>query len=108
MVSILRQIVAFPLSWHPQYNLDFCYITPQIIVTSSPSSTYPQRAYRNPDDKLVEFLDNKHGKDWAIWEFRAEGTGYSDDKMYKRVNHFPWPESAAAIWTGASDHNQYA
>ncbi|CZR64902.1 related to protein-tyrosine phosphatase [Phialocephala subalpina] len=92
MVSLLRQIVAFPLSWYPEYGLDFCYVTPQIIATSGPSSTYPQRAYRNPDDKLVKFLDYKHGKEWAIWEFRAEGTGYSDDKMYGRVNHFPWPD----------------
>lgn len=38
------------------------------------------------------FLDRKHGEDWAVFEFRAEGTGYPDDKVYGRVHHFPWPD----------------
>ncbi|KAI9152157.1 Pore membrane protein of 33 kDa [Paramyrothecium foliicola] len=60
--------------------------------SSGPSQTYPQRAYRNPLDRLVEFLDSKHGSDWAIWEFRAEGTGYPDHLVYNRVRHYPWPD----------------
>lgn len=63
-----------------------------VIATSGPSSNYPQRAYRNPLDALVTFLDNKHGKDWCIWEFRAEGTGYPDSEVYGRIHHFPWPD----------------
>lgn len=63
-----------------------------VVVTSGPSSTYPQRAYRNPTDALVKWLDSKHGKEWAIWEFRAEGTGYPDSEVYNRVNHYPWPD----------------
>ncbi|POR37714.1 Pore membrane protein of 33 kDa, partial [Tolypocladium paradoxum] len=59
---------------------------------SGPSQTYPQRAYRNPLDQLVAFLDAKHGQDWAIWEFRAEGTGYPDDAVYGRIRHYPWPD----------------
>jgi protein-tyrosine phosphatase len=92
MASFIRQIVAFPFSWCPEYGLDFSYVTSQIIVLSGPTSTYPQRAYRNPINKLVKFLDNRHGQDWVIWEFRAEGTGYFDDKVSGRVNHFPWPD----------------
>jgi protein-tyrosine phosphatase len=49
-------------------------------------------AYRNPLDQLVKFLDSKHGKDWAIWEFRAEGTGYPDKEVYDRIWHYPWPD----------------
>lgn len=60
--------------------------------SSGPSHTYPKRAYRNPLDKLVEFLDSKHNKNWAIWEFRAEGTGYPDDLVYNRILHYPWPD----------------
>lgn len=60
--------------------------------SSGPSQTYPQRAYRNPLDRLVAFLDSKHGKNWAIWEFRAEGTGYPDDLVYNRIRHYPWPD----------------
>lgn len=63
-----------------------------MIATSGPSSTYPQRAYRNPTDALVKFLDYKHGIDWAIWEFRAEGTGYPDSEVYNRIRHYPWPD----------------
>lgn len=63
-----------------------------MIATSGPSSTYPQRAYRNPTDALVKFLDLSHGENWAIWEFRAEGTGYPDSEVYGRIRHYPWPD----------------
>lgn len=92
MASFLRQIVAGPRSRHPEAGLDLCYVTDQIIATSGPSGTYPQRAYRNPLDQLVKFLDYKHGEEWAIWEFRAEGTGYPDSEVYGRVWHYPWPD----------------
>jgi protein-tyrosine phosphatase len=61
-------------------------------VTSGPSSVWPKKAYRNPLDQLVSFLDKKHREDWAIFEFRAEGTGYPDSKVYNRIHHFPWPD----------------
>ncbi|KAL8827142.1 MAG: hypothetical protein Q9191_003371, partial [Dirinaria sp. TL-2023a] len=111
--SLLRQIVAGPRSRHPEAGLDLCYVTDNsgykyavscivgfilkflsdlVIATSGPSSTYPQRAYRNPTDALVKFLDYKHGANWAIWEFRAEGTGYPDSEVYGRIRHYPWPD----------------
>lgn len=92
MASILRQLVAGPRLRHPEARLDLCYVTDDIIATSGPSSTYPKRAYRNPTDSLVRFLDSKHGEDWSIWEFRAEGTGYPDEEVYGRIHHFPWPD----------------
>ncbi|KAL8937173.1 MAG: hypothetical protein Q9211_003821 [Gyalolechia sp. 1 TL-2023] len=92
MASILRQIVAGPRQKHPEAGLDLCYVTDNIIATSGPSSTFPQRAYRNPTDALVKFLDYKHGTHWAIWEFRAEGTGYPDSEVYGRIRHYPWPD----------------
>lgn len=61
-------------------------------ASSGPSQTYPQRAYRNPLDRLVAFLDAKHPDNWAIWEFRAEGTGYPDEAVYGRIRHYPWPD----------------
>lgn len=61
--------------------------------SSGPSQTYPQRAYRNPLDRLVAFLDSRHGEEgWTIWEFRAEGTGYPDEAVRGRVRHYPWPD----------------
>ncbi|RYP53867.1 hypothetical protein DL769_010442 [Monosporascus sp. CRB-8-3] len=92
MASLLRQIVAGPRARHPEAGLDLCYVTDNIIATSGPSQTYPQRAYRNPLDRLVAFLDSKHGPNWAIWEFRAEGTGYPADLVYDRIRHYPWPD----------------
>ncbi|KAL7627770.1 Telomerase protein component 1 [Parahypoxylon ruwenzoriense] len=92
MASLLRQIVAGPRARHPEAGLDLCYVTDHIIATSGPSQTYPQRAYRNPLDHLVAFLDSKHGKNWAIWEFRGEGTGYPDALVYNRIRHYPWPD----------------
>ncbi|CAM1503256.1 Fc.00g080320.m01.CDS01 [Cosmosporella sp. VM-42] len=92
MASLLRQIVAGPRARHPEAGLDLCYVTDNIIATSGPSQTYPQLAYRNPLDQLVKFLDSKHGEEWAIWEFRAEGTGYPDEAVYNRVRHYPWPD----------------
>ncbi|KAG6019417.1 hypothetical protein E4U41_003263 [Claviceps citrina] len=92
MASLLRQIVAGPRARHPEAGLDLCYVTDFIIATSGPSQTYPQLAYRNPLDQLVAFLDSKHGDNWAIWEFRAEGTGYPDEAVYGRVRHYPFPD----------------
>ncbi|KAJ5375727.1 Phosphatase tensin type [Penicillium concentricum] len=92
MSSILRQIVAGPRQQHPEAGLDLCYVADNVIATSGPSATYPQRAYRNPLDALVNFLDTKHGANWCIWEFRAEGTGYPDSEVYGRIHHFPWPD----------------
>ncbi|KOS20349.1 Phosphatidylinositol 3 [Escovopsis weberi] len=92
MVSLLRQIVAGPRARHPEAGLDLCYVTDFLIATSGPSQTYPELAYRNPLDQLVAFLDAKHGRDWAVWEFRAEGTGYPDEAVYNRIWHYPWPD----------------
>ncbi|KAI9805056.1 MAG: hypothetical protein M1825_000890 [Sarcosagium campestre] len=63
-----------------------------VIATSGPSSSYPQLAYRNPLEDLVRYLDYKHKDNWAIWEFRAEGTGYPDEEVYGRIWHYPWPD----------------
>ncbi|TPX11749.1 uncharacterized protein E0L32_007486 [Thyridium curvatum] len=92
MTSLLRQIVAGPRAKHAETGLDLCYVTSDLIATSGPSQTYPQRAYRNPLDHLVAYLDSKHGDNWAIWEFRAEGTGYPDEAVYGRIRHYPWPD----------------
>ncbi|KIW15505.1 hypothetical protein PV08_05551 [Exophiala spinifera] len=90
--SLLRQIVAGPRARHPEAGLDLCYVTDYIVVTSGPSSVWPKKAYRNPLDQLVSFLDRKHGQDWSIFEFRAEGTGYPDKEVYNRIHHFPFPD----------------
>ena len=91
-MDLLRQLVASPRARHAEAGLDLCYVTDFLIATSGPSGTYPQVAYRNPLKDLVKFLDSKHGENWAIWEFRAEGTGYPDEEVYNRIRHYPWPD----------------
>ncbi|KAL4760115.1 putative phosphatidylinositol-3,4,5-trisphosphate 3-phosphatase [Aspergillus foveolatus] len=92
MASILRQLVAGPRLQHPETGLDLCYVADNIIATSGPSTNYPKLAYRTPLKQLVNFLDSKHGADWCIWEFRAEGTGYPDSEVHGRIHHFPFPD----------------
>lgn len=82
-------LYALPLEPHEQQHQTDNASLP---ASSGPSQTYPQRAYRNPLDRLVAFLDAKHPDNWAIWEFRAEGTGYPDEAVYGRIRHYPWPD----------------
>jgi protein-tyrosine phosphatase len=53
---------------------------------------YPSRAYRNPLPQLLSFLTSRHGTNWKIFEFRAEGTGYRDGEVEGRIEHWPWPD----------------
>lgn len=75
----------------PTSNLE-AQVTDNLIATSGPSATYPQRAYRNPLPALTKFLTQKHNDEWHIFEFRAEGTGYPDSLVANRIYHFPWPD----------------
>jgi protein-tyrosine phosphatase len=68
------------------------WLTATVIATSGPSAKYPERAYRNPLPDLVKFLNKKHGENWCIWEFRAEGTGYPDSAVDGRIWHYPFPD----------------
>lgn len=92
MASLLRQIVAGPRARHPEAGIDLCYVTDFLVATSGPSQSYPSVAYRTPLKDLVKWLDAQHDERWAIWEFRAEGTGYPDEDVYNRVRHYPWPD----------------
>jgi protein-tyrosine phosphatase len=59
---------------------------------SMPTLQFPKKTYRNPLDQVLKFLNAKHGDNWWIWEFRAEGTGYRDEDVYGRVFHAPFPD----------------
>ncbi|EPS36587.1 hypothetical protein H072_9835 [Dactylellina haptotyla CBS 200.50] len=92
MAQILRQIVAGPRVKHAETGLDLVYVTDNIIAMSMPAASGTKLFYRNPLSKVVEFLDKEHKDNWAVWEFRAEGTGYDDAAFYGRVFHSPWPD----------------
>ncbi|KAF8534531.1 protein-tyrosine phosphatase-like protein [Trichophaea hybrida] len=59
---------------------------------SMPATTFPKKAYRNPHDRVLAFLERKHGDRWSVWEFRAEGTGYKDIDFHNRIFHAPFPD----------------
>ncbi|RVD89744.1 uncharacterized protein DFL_000737 [Arthrobotrys flagrans] len=92
MAQILRQIVAGPRIKHPETGLDLVYVTDNIIAMSMPAASGAKLYYRNPLSKVVEFLEKEHAANWAVWEFRAEGTGYDDSAFHNRVFHSPWPD----------------
>lgn len=86
-------------SFHePDLNLklDLAYITPQLIVCSGPVSSYLKSWYRYTTTDLAQFLNHKHAtnghKYWRIWNFRAEGPGYSMKEFKHRVDYRPFPD----------------
>ena len=94
MASILRYCVAGPKK---QYftgtsTLDMAYITPNLIVCSMPTSSYIKGWYRMWLADLLEFLDEKHRDNWRIWNLQSEATGYGDEEVFGRIEHFPFPD----------------
>lgn len=63
-----------------------------MIAMSVPASKFPKNTYRNRLEDVTEFLDSKHGDKWSVWEFRAEGAGYTDAQLKHRVFHAPFPD----------------
>ncbi|KAL1900017.1 Telomerase protein component 1 [Ceratocystis pirilliformis] len=92
MAPFLRRIVAGPRVMHEESGLDLCYVTPQLLVTSGPAQDVFKSSYRTPLPQLLAFLKSRHHENWAIWEFRAEGTGYPDEAVENRIHHYPWPD----------------
>lgn len=116
MASLLRALVAGPFHRpnstpattaptniprgprlkHEESDLDLCYVStssPCIIAMSVPAYSYPRKAYRNPVESVLAYLDRKHGpKNWRIWDLRAEGAGYDDSLFRNQVEHVPFPD----------------
>ncbi|OLL23317.1 Phosphatidylinositol 3,4,5-trisphosphate 3-phosphatase and dual-specificity protein phosphatase PTEN [Neolecta irregularis DAH-3] len=90
---MIRSLIAHPRIRHTEdhVSLDLAYITPQIIVMSMPAA-WPKSIYRNSIGDVRSFLDTRHPNQWWIWEFMAEGAGYTNNDMDNRVSHFQWPD----------------
>jgi hypothetical protein len=73
------------------YSLDLTYITSRIIAMSYPSNGV-EAMYRNPIEKVSEFLNSKHGdKYWII--NTAERATYDKEKYFgNRVTEYHWPD----------------
>ncbi|RCK65566.1 Phosphatidylinositol 3,4,5-trisphosphate 3-phosphatase and dual-specificity protein phosphatase PTEN [Candida viswanathii] len=94
--SLIRSLVASPK--RPYYDtdtklqLDLAYVTPNVIVTSAPVSSYLESWYRYPLDDLLVYLKSKHGDNWHLFNFRGEGAGYSYEQVSGKVSHYPFPD----------------
>ena len=75
-----------------QTSLDLAYITPNIIVMSTPAATFPRTLYRNPVDQVRKFLDHYHKDHYCIFNFRGEGRDYADEAFHGRVHTIGWPD----------------
>ncbi|KAG7191781.1 Telomerase protein component 1 [Scheffersomyces spartinae] len=63
-----------------------------LIVCSGPVSDWLHTWYRYHVTELVEFLDTHHPNNWHMWNFRGEGSGYSDSQVRDQVSHYPFPD----------------
>jgi phosphatidylinositol-3,4,5-trisphosphate 3-phosphatase/dual-specificity protein phosphatase PTEN len=71
-------------------NLDLSYITPTIIAMSYPSSGL-ESMYRNPIERVADFLNERHGnKYWII--NTSERATYDKRKFGGRCTDYHWPD----------------
>ncbi|CDW87066.1 phosphatidylinositol--trisphosphate 3-phosphatase [Stylonychia lemnae] len=74
----------------PQYNLDITYITNRILAMSFPATGF-EKMYRNNINDVANFLKQKHGKHFRI--FNMSGRSYDTRKFgEKMVEHFEWED----------------
>jgi len=76
-----------------EYDLDITYITPRVIAMSYPGSGILEKAYRNPIDQVVKFLDEHHGKKY--WIFNCSERQYDKNPFSGKVTDFNWKDHHA-------------
>ena len=90
MAQVLRKLVSSPRNRHfdalSSTSLDLAYLTPNLIVMSTPASTFPEILWRNPTEDVRKFLDANHPGQWRIWSVRGEGYDYHDDDFDGKGN----------------------
>lgn len=80
------------------YRMDLAYITPQLIASAMPSTSYIQGFYRSNLTLLVKFLDTKHANHWHIWNLQQDcELGYDpssvvDKSANQLVTRVPTPD----------------
>ena len=90
MAQMLRKLISFPRNRHSDElsstSLDLAYLTPNLIVMSTPASTFPKILWRNPTEDVRKFLDANHSGQWRVWSLRGEGSDYLDDDFDGKGN----------------------
>jgi hypothetical protein len=90
MAQILRKLISSPRNRHSDAlsstSLDLAYLTPNLIVMSTPASTFPNILWRNPTEDVRKFLDANHPGQWKVWSLRGEGRDYLDHDLDGKGN----------------------
>ena len=85
MAQMLRKLISAPRNRHSDVlsstSLDLAYLTPNLIVMSTPASAFPTTLWRNPIVDVRKFLDANHNGHWRIWSLRGEGNDYLDNDL---------------------------
>src|SRR5271170_2271565 len=85
MAQMLRKLISSPRNRHSDAlsstSLDLAYLTPNLIVMSTPASAFPQTLWRNPTEDVRKFLDANHPNVWRVWSLRGEGSDYFDHDL---------------------------
>lgn len=90
MAQILRKLISSPRNRHSDAlsstSLDLAYLTPNLIVMSTPASAFPNILWRNPTEDVRKFLDANHPGQWKVWSLRGEGRDYLDHDLDGKGN----------------------
>jgi len=85
MAQLLRKLISSPRNRHSDplsdTSLDLAYLTPNLIVMSTPASAFPKTLWRNPTVDVRKFLDANHPGAWRVWSLRAEASDYFDHDL---------------------------
>lgn len=85
MAQMLRNLVSYHRNRHSDplssTSLDLAYLTPNLIVMSTPASTFPKNLWRNPTVDVRKFLDANHSGMWRVWSLRGEANDYLDEEF---------------------------
>lgn len=79
-------------------RMDLAYISPQLIASAMPSTSYIQGFYRSSLAQLVTFLDTRHPNHWHIWNLQQDcELGYDPSVVVDRngnplVTRVPTPD----------------
>lgn len=100
MTALIRSLIASPKQSHydsqTNLQLDLSYITPRIIVSAEPVSSFLKLIYRYPVSDFIKFLSTKHDQlHWYIWNFKAEHTDYVNEDVFNQVSYYKFPDHQA-------------
>lgn len=93
-MDLLREIVSGPKNRLVEdgFNLDLTYLTPRIIAMSYPANGI-ESMYRNPIEKVQDFLNKKHKQDFLV--VNLSGRKYDYSKFHNNVIDCDWMDHYA-------------